>query len=239
MTALVAALETNADVLSARVIADMYEDPFWRERFGERGRRFAEQDGKHHLAYLVQALVAENPRVLSEYGRWLRSVLTNRGMCSLHLDENFERLARAIAAHVEGSAPAVAYLEEARAALSYAEGEAAELEAAKPRVLAAVPAVADASAERRPLEHLFSYLTDAVALGRPEVLADHVVFLDAQRSRGGAAGRTARDLNELARLLEGEPFSPAARAVTSETLRLALDRLERPRETQAIEGGSA
>lgn len=239
MSALVTALETQADVLSARVIADMYEDPFWRERFGERGRRFAEQDGKHHLAYLVQALVAENPRVLSEYGRWLRSVLTNRGMCSLHLDENFERLARAIAVHVADSALAVAYLEAARAALAYTAGEAAELEAAKARVLEAAPPASDARARRRHVAHLFSYLTDAVALGRPEVLADHVVFLDAQRSREGEAGATARELNELTRLLEHEPLSTTTRAVTAETLRLALGRLDQARGAHASEGGPA
>jgi hypothetical protein len=238
VTALVAALEANADVISARVIADMYEDPFWHERFGERGRRFAEQDGRHHLTYLVQALVAENPHVLSEYGRWLRSVLTNRGMCSLHLDENFERLARAIAVHVEDSAPAVAYLEAARAALAYNEGEAAELETAKARVLEGAPPLSDVRAERRHVAHLFSYLTDAVALGRPEVLADHVVFLDAQASRAGEAGRTARELKELVRVLEHEPLSPPARSVAAETLRVALDRLDRLGGVHARERGS-
>ena len=42
-------LEAQADALARHSIAAMYADPFWDARFGARGRRFAEEDGVHHV----------------------------------------------------------------------------------------------------------------------------------------------------------------------------------------------
>src|SRR3954447_8919885 len=139
-TDLVAELAREAPALSASVIAAMYEHPFWLERFGERGRKFATEDGQQHVAYLVQAVVAHDPAVLTRYARWLRSALTTRGMCSRHLEENFERLARAIGATVEDAAVATEYLREPRLALRYDANPARELQDATPRFAAAAAA---------------------------------------------------------------------------------------------------
>ncbi|MEY2933986.1 MAG: hypothetical protein RL033_4735, partial [Pseudomonadota bacterium] len=127
MTAqLVRELETQAPALTARVVSEMYRDPFWSARFGERGRKFSEEDGQSHISHLVQALVARDPEVLSRYGRWLRSVLTTRGMCTRHLTENFERLEWAVRDLNADAQPAVDYLRAARAELQ------AELVGAEP-----------------------------------------------------------------------------------------------------------
>src|SRR5436305_13118195 len=95
MTRLADAIELRASALAERALAAMYRNPFWDERFGERGRRFAREDNLHHLAYLVQALRAESPDLLTGYARWLQRVLTTRGMCSRHVGENFARLSEA------------------------------------------------------------------------------------------------------------------------------------------------
>lgn len=43
-----------------------YEDPFWLERFGERGHRFADEYGLHHVAHLIEAPRLNNA---SSFGR--------------------------------------------------------------------------------------------------------------------------------------------------------------------------
>ena len=91
------ALKARARELSQQVLDRMYENPFWMERYGERGRRFANEDSLHHIDYLDQALAAGDAGVFTRYARWLRSVLVSRGMCTEHLAENFRLLAEAIA----------------------------------------------------------------------------------------------------------------------------------------------
>ena len=95
--ALRAALIERAAALSQSVLDRMYENPFWMERYGERGRRFANEDSLHHVSYLVAALASGDAAVFERYAQWLRSVLVSRGMCSEHLGENFRLLASAIA----------------------------------------------------------------------------------------------------------------------------------------------
>src|SRR5690242_53576 len=96
MTDLANQLENRGAALARRAIEEMYKNPFWQERFGRRGRQFAEQDGRYHVSYLVEALRFQTPDIFINYARWLQTVLTTRGMCSRHLAENFSRLADAI-----------------------------------------------------------------------------------------------------------------------------------------------
>ena len=90
------ALSAQARELSQHVLDRMYENPFWMQKYGERGRRFADEDSPFHLKYLDQALAANDLAVFQKYAKWLRSVLVSRGMCSEHLGENFSLLAEAI-----------------------------------------------------------------------------------------------------------------------------------------------
>jgi hypothetical protein len=109
---LVALLRTHAGRLNGRVVAEMYENPFWEDRFGARGRRFAKEDGESHVANLVVALEGRSPPMLASYARWLQRVLTTRGMCSRQLAENFQRLAAAIREERrDGGALAVEYVD--------------------------------------------------------------------------------------------------------------------------------
>lgn len=221
MKALADALEARAAELADGALAEMYADPFWDARFGERGRRFSGEDGRYHLRYLVEALRAGTPETLVQYARWLQSVLTTRGMCSAHLAENFERIAQAIRASVEGGEPAVAYLRAAEEALQYQEGPARDVQEASGAIAALLaqrlpPLGADgglhAGGPSRAAEPrtLLSYLADAIALGRPEIFVDHLAWLAGFLERRGAP----RDrLNRLLSAMESalDLLPPAAR----------------------------
>jgi hypothetical protein len=187
-------LEQSANALSSRVVKEMYQDRFWLERFGQRGLEHSQQDGRFHVSYLVQALTASDPGVLTRYARWLRSLLTTRGMCTLHLAENFERLARATQEQVFDSAPAVEYLRAAGAALLDDAGPARELQLVSERVATicagedAPPSSVGAMSSRNArveLLHLLSYLADALSLGRTEHFLAHVSWLRGFLQREG------------------------------------------------------
>jgi hypothetical protein len=200
MSELADLIEAQAVVLTQRVLDEIYANPFWQERFGERGRQRAAEDGRYHLTYLAEALRAESPEILVSYARWLRTVLATRGMCSRHLADNFARLAAAIRGEfLAGGEEAARYLESAEAALVYDGGPARAIQLAAPRL--AEQAVAalyarhpdwlrhgGATGQRRCqddiLYHL-SYLVDAVALGRADLFADYVRWIAAFLERRG------------------------------------------------------
>ena len=130
-------LTEQSKQLGKRVLDEMYENPFWQERFGERGRRKAEEDSGYHVSYLVQALSASDPRIFTKYARWLQTVLVSRGMCTRHIVENFERLARAITDNIAEAEPALAILRAGHDALRYDAGPGRELQEIAPRLVQA------------------------------------------------------------------------------------------------------
>ena len=188
---LVQHLERDGRALSQRVLQEMYRDPFWSERFGDRGRRHADEDSDYHLRYLARALAQGGPHVLVRYAVWLREVLNTRGMCTRHLDENFRLLALAI---MEQPWPdreqAVAFLTTAREALLHEHGEARRLqEAIDPLAREVVAAFRERQPQgwkrdargRGALEddaaNYLSYVADALALGSPDTLVEHTRWL--------------------------------------------------------------
>jgi len=230
-------LAERAARLSARVIADMYRNPFWEERFGARGRKFADEDGQQHVSYLSAALAAGDPGVLSRYATWLRTVLVSRGMCTRHLADNYERLANAIGDEVAGGKEdAIAYLRAAVAALAYESGPAAALQAPElpakvtARLQAAHHEWSAATVARTGedfayhVSYLLSYLADAVAAGRPELFIGYVTFMGGFLERRGVP---RRHLDEgLAALLEelsGETKDAARPLVTAARAALAKE----------------
>jgi len=161
------ALAKHASSLSQRVLDDMYENPYWMERYGDRGRRYANEDSLHHISYLDQALSSADPQVFERYAHWLRSVLVSRGMCSVHLGENFQRLARAIVEErLPDAALAVDILVRGDRALDYTAGEAGRLFREQDRLLEAVKKARGAETMREDDQrYLVSYLIDAHATG--------------------------------------------------------------------------
>jgi hypothetical protein len=173
------ALERQALPLSQRVLDQMYENPFWMERYGERGRRHADEDSRYHVTYLQQALALGSPAVFTNYALWLRSVLVSRGMCSEHLAENYRLLADAILeAQLPDAEAATRLLDDARQALRYSTGEAARLDAERDRLALVVAQVAPAMREDD-VRYVVSYWIDGVATGDSTGFDTFVARLDA------------------------------------------------------------
>lgn len=234
---LVACVEGELHEFPARLVADALDlAGFHTEaRYGARGRKHADEDSAYHVSYLVEALRSDNPDVMTRYAYWLRSVLVPRGMCSAHLDENFERLALALCDESRERTPgldltpALAVLTQARAALRYEQGAGSWFEVRadelKRRVRARVlhrygrePAPAHAR-----IESLLSYLADALQLDRPELFVQHIAFLaELYRARGTSTAELAYALRSLREALEGDradahaaPACSAVRALSA------------------------
>ncbi|NMO22605.1 hypothetical protein HPC49_41225 [Pyxidicoccus fallax] len=176
-------VEARTEKLATTSVEPLYADPFWEARYGEeRTRRFGDEDARFHVRYLVQALAEQRPSVLEGYARWLRTLLVSRGMCTRHLDRHFTGLAAALEA--EGWGPGTAphdYMRAARDALRYTEGPAHLLEEEAPALARAAAGrltlyiiPEDRTRLEEELQLHLSYLADALASGRPEVMGDHV-----------------------------------------------------------------
>jgi hypothetical protein len=232
MASLADRLQAKASDLGRRAIAEMYQNPFWQERFGAYGREMSDKDSQFHLTYLIQALLASEPLVLVRYARWLQTLLVNRGMCSRHIDENFARLARAIREEISEPEPALELLGAARQALIYDSGPARELmlsaETLAERVVDALwsrqpawfsaassyPSVASFEsihqAERARFKSevldYIAYLADALHARRPELFVAHAAWMQgfaARRQQPGA--RVEETLEALADCLPAPP----------------------------------
>lgn len=182
MNVLAAELQSRSEKLNEAVLQKLYENPFWHSRFGTRGRTHSKQDGNFHFQYLCEALHSNDVRVLTRYAQWLQRVLTTRGMCTLHLSENFERLADVIRdEQLSDSTTAIDYLQSAVAALFDAGPVHRWWGSATLRVVTAAQRMLrsqfGALWGTRPIDrhhglaHHLCFAVDAVALGRPEIFA--------------------------------------------------------------------
>jgi hypothetical protein len=239
MSTLAARIEAKASELGRRAIVEMYQNPFWQERFGVHGRDMFEKDSQCHLSYLIQALSASQPDVFTRYARELQTLLVSRGMCSRHIDDNFERLARAIGDEITEPEPALELLRAARQALIYEGGPAREL------MLSAEPLaerVVDALWSRQPswfsaassysslatfesihqaerarcrtdvLDYI-AYLADALHAGRPDLFAAHAAWMHGfVARRHGPGGRVEETLSALSDCLPAAPATAVRQA---------------------------
>jgi hypothetical protein len=233
-------IEARAAALAIVALDDVYKDSFWDERFGARGRRFAAEDGNYHVTYLVESLRAKNPEPLVRYARWLQSVLTSRGMCSRHLDDHFESLARAIANDpIDAPEEALRFIASAREALVYDHGPQREVQLAAPKLAQRATEImeqrrsltAQAEADRAMptsgFDYILSYLADAIALQNPRIFADHLRWLAGALERR-AAPRSWLDerllcLEEAAELLSPEARTQARAQLAEARAQLAKD----------------
>lgn len=236
-------IEAKAPELGRRAIAQMYQNPFWQERFGAHGREMSEKDSQCHLACLSQALSAGQPDVLTRYARSLQPLLVSRGMCSRHIDENFARLARAIRDEITEPEPALELLRAARQALIYEAGPARELmlsaETLAERVVDALwsrqPAWFSAASSypslatfesihqaerarcRTDVLDYIAYLADALHAGRPDLFAAHAAWMRGFLARRhGPGGRVQETLSALSDCLPAAPATAAGAASGAE-----------------------
>lgn len=155
--------------LTKRVVDEMYRDPFWMERYGDRGREQADTDGDYHLEYLTSSIESNDPMLFVTYGRWLRDLLVAHGMCSQHLAENFERLSDAIAQESwDGREQAISILLGGAEGLRYTTGDAAAIDELRPASRAKLGDEAD---------RLLSYLADAMVTKRRAPFDSYVAML--------------------------------------------------------------
>jgi hypothetical protein len=238
MSTLAERIEARAPELGRRAIVEMYQNPFWQERFGARGREMSETDIQCHLSHLVRALSASQPDVLTRHARSLQTSLVSRGMCSRHIDENFERLARAIRDEISEPEPALELLRAARQALIYERGPARELmlsaEPLAERVvdtlwsrqpswfsaassypsLATFESIHQAERARCRTDVLdyIAYLADALHAGRPGLFAAHAAWMRGfVARRHGPGGRVEETLSALSDCLPAPPAAAASR----------------------------
>lgn len=223
--------------ISFEVVNQMYRNPFWKARFGDRGRRFAEEDGRFHVQYLVQALEARDAAPLTSYARWVQGVLTSRGMCTRHLADNLRLLGMALQA--EGYpeiGEAQDYLDQAVRALRYSVPEAGEVQdRAEELAGSAVETLLTAHPDWAPLPtskdrcrddalyHL-SYLADAIASAQPALFSSYGVWIAGfLEGFGVPRAHTTAMLDALSQAAGS--LSPKAASAARRVLEAGLSRL--------------
>lgn len=233
-TQLVLGIDARATEIAQRATARVLEDPFWEARFGARALHHSHEDGRYHVAYLVQALMLDAPGLLVEYARWLRDLLVPRGMCTWHLVRHFEVLAQVLAdtEDLPESDRAAEMLHGAARALRRDAGPAARIDAvaedvareteaalfdADPRWFSARDA---ATRERCGHELLcrLSYISDAIAREDATMLRAY----DEVRSRDGISACPPSAARALARMLAAR-LDPSARDAVTRILPDALE----------------
>ena len=224
--------------LAAQILADaqqivedalgyMPQDAFWQDRYPERGRRFAVEDGHYHLKYLAEALVAASPATFERYAAWLQGVLNTRGMCTRHLDRHFESLARVLEVRVaDGAEAAVRVLESGRAALLHRDAEAAAVQRSADvvgRTVAWPREVEYSSAWDA--AYLTVYLADGLALATGDHFVAHARWTAGiLEARGVARQRLAGQLRDIQRALSDEGVSSGR---TDRSIAEAIQAVER------------
>jgi hypothetical protein len=102
-----AAIEAVRGRLVDGVLADMYPNPFWDDRYGARGRALCQEDNHHHLNYLIAAIRTAAPDTMAAYYKWLQVLLVSRGMCTYHIRQNMDRMEAHLHALLPEAWPAI------------------------------------------------------------------------------------------------------------------------------------
>lgn len=170
-------LRLEAPRLTARVLDEVYSDPFWLERFGERGRLHALADRRYHVHYLVESLLADDAEVFATYALWQRDLMLARGGCSHHLEDHFVRLGAAIIdERWPDAARAIDVLAHGVRALVHPRNPARAIDEVRPSIVLEALDHAPSSTPAT-LATLTSYLTDALAAGSPTRLLSYTNHL--------------------------------------------------------------
>ena len=219
---LASVLEENAPDLVKLSVTAMYRNPFWEARFGQRGRDRAAEDANYHIKYLASALRLEQPGVMMAYARWLQNLLTVRGMCSRHVEENFQRLGDAmVEIGIADAALATPYLAAGEDGLLYSNGPPREIQQSAARLASQI---AQDLAVRHPewydqwrpgsherceddARYHLSYLADALAAAAPGRFVAYVSWVNDFPAKDDAPFAHARETLEA---LEGTLTSLSA-----------------------------
>lgn len=170
---------------------EMYQNPFWEARYGEKGKRNTRQDTNYHINQLVTTVAMDLPSLSVQYYHWLQGLLVYRGMCTLHIQDTIDCMARQFARLIPDAWPGIepylrageqglVYEHPACAALATAETSIAQ--AAATRMFEASPAgrpegEATFAACLRDNRYHISYLQDAVGYNLEGAFDKYIQFL--------------------------------------------------------------
>jgi hypothetical protein len=228
-------LESIRYVLGKRVAAEMYQDPFWNDRYGQRGLEHTRQDLEYNFNYLITAIRTDSLEVLWRYYGWLRDLLVLRGMCTRHVWQTIHCTEK----HLQQLLPTgtwnliSTFAQAGYKGLCYSNPAAVSLETRAQEICGkAVQARASDSNKKNDsqenIEEFFVYLAytaDAVERDDPSGLIGYLswkaTFLRRASSQEGSAESIAQDFFALSDAVSGvistENISPIAKVLEAVT----------------------
>ena len=232
-----AAIEAVRRPVVEAALIDQYRNPFWEDRYGERGHVFSNQDNHYHLDFLIAAIKTDNQASFSDTIQWLQILLVHRGMCSRHICQNLDslkdHLQAALPQHWENIAP---YWQAGYRGLEYEHPACRALEAqaesianaATRRIYGGDSFWMKQYGERGQVlcheDNLFhlSYLEDAIGASAEHIFGKYLAWLTGFMAKRGIVGSHIQiDLHilaeEIAHVLPAElanPFDAILSAVT-------------------------
>jgi hypothetical protein len=82
------ALTGVREELVEAVVAEEWANPYWADRYGERGLLYIRQDCQYHVETLISTILIDQAVFMTKHYKWLQGVLVHRGLCSRHLYES-------------------------------------------------------------------------------------------------------------------------------------------------------
>lgn len=170
---------------------EMYQNPFWEARYGEKGKKHTRLDTNYHINQLVTSLAMDLPSLSVQYYHWLQGLLVYRGMCTLHIRDTIDCMARQFSRLIPESWPGIEpYLRAGEQGLVYEHpGCAALLQAEMDIARATTNRMFQQARTGKPIDerafaaglrdnryHL-SYLADTVANQLEDAFDKYIVFL--------------------------------------------------------------
>ena len=172
-------LESARPLLTDAILADLYTNPFWKNRFDEYGREYARIDIQSHLNSLITALRSDSRASYPDYWVGYRLVMVQRGACTRHVHECIACTARQVGLVLSEAFPlAEPHFAAAHRGLEYDLPACKALSAQRDAIIERVagqisPLEDERGSTRRDVRYHLSYLEDAAALDRPELFAQY------------------------------------------------------------------
>ncbi len=190
------ALAGAREELVESMAAELWDNPFWADRFGEPGRNFITQDCQYHVDTLISTVQIDQAGFMARHYKWLQGVLVHRGMCSHHLRETIALFDRQIAARLPHVWPLIQpYHAAAAQGLAYESAACQALEQFEERLSERVIArlwaenpewelrlgLQGESLCRREMRYHLSYLQDALGYQEPELFTAYLAWFTAYK----------------------------------------------------------
>ena len=231
----ITAIEDFRPLMVRGLVQEMYRDPFWEARYGERGRTHTVKDTHYHLNKLIDAIALDLPDIFTQYYHWVQELLVYRGMCTLHLEETLDSLARQLAHYVpEYWQQIQVYLKAGYAGLFYDQPNSQALqqqsvEIARSATTRLFDSLSKSSSQTargqevwfRDNRFYLSYLADAVWVEKEELFRNHMNWVKTFLAQNGVEEKTlSEDLHLLAeeteRALPGSIGAPFVRLLQNQ-----------------------